>query len=527
LVADPALPKPRRRRMPRLVLLAASVLVAALAGELALRAAGGYRLFVPTLQRLADAGDLDAARQLQLASALVQPFLARWQARADLDPGWIATSPPPLPRPPALDKPAVPQMLWLFHYYLLNEALLRAMWVKGQGLPMFPGLELPDSFTVFAPPRGRLQPRFRYPPSRTLPTGLVTNEFGFRGRELPVDKPPGAVRIAFVGASTTVEAARLPHSAPELIEHWLSLWARARGLEVRFETLNAAREAIQSADIRAIVEDELLPLAVDYVVYYEGANQLQPSALQKHVRVQGEYRLADPPPGLVDVQQEATPEQATLLDRLAETFATAQYLRTALRGRAPLAEPPKPQQQVVLPAGFDGPFPLARAGEVLECGAIGSDLDAIHSALAAQRARLVLCTFCWLAEPGLTVDPVLGHNIHVQLNRAYWPFSQATVRALADLQNRFFAAWAAAHGVDLLDVAADLPRDPLLYIDAIHHTELGVRLKAWVLFAGLTRLLERDLAAGVVPVPDRVRDGVHPNLGPGRVVTRADLDAGR
>lgn len=518
----------RARRRGRLLLLGAGLVVALLLGEAALRLAGGYRL-LPVRLRHGPGPSTDAAAQLAALRETVDPFVAGWQRRRpDLDPAWLATSPPPLPPQPPLDAKdeVLPQVQWLTHYYVLNEVLLRAMWVRGQGLPMFPGLELPASFTVFPPPGGRPEPRFRYPVSRSLPTGLTTNAFGFRGRQLTVDKPPRTVRIGFVGASTTVEAARLPHSAPELIEHWLSLWAAARGLAVRFETLNAAREAVLSPDLRAIAIDELLPLAVDYVVYYEGANQLQPATMQRHVRVEGDYRLAEPPPGLVGTfGAEAGTGEPTWLDRLAAHSAIVRFARTALAGREPLREPDKPPQRVELPQGLAAePFPLLRAGEALELGAIARDLDAIDAAARAARARLVLCTFAWLAHEGLRLDPVLGHNVHVQLNRAYWPFRYSTVRALADLQNRFFAAWAAARGVDLIDVAAGLPAEPCLYIDAIHHTEPGVRLKAWVLFAALTAILARDLEAGTVPVPDEHPDARHPHVGIERELTRAELD---
>ena len=231
---------------------------------------------------------------------VVAPLTQRLYAdRKDIDPAWLRTSPAPVPPPPPLEAPLLPQRDWLLHYYVLNDVLLHAMWVKGQGLPMLPGLQLPERFTTFVPPSGGPQPRYRYPASRTLPTGLRTNAFGFRGRELTAAKPPRTVRIGFVGASTTVEAHGIPFAAPDLIEHWLGLWAARQGLDVRFETLNAAREAVQSSDLAAIVRDELLPLDVDYVVYYEGANQLQPSAMLPHVHVEGAFTLAQPPAGLV------------------------------------------------------------------------------------------------------------------------------------------------------------------------------------------------------------------------------------
>ena len=524
--APAAKPKKRRWRA-KIVLLSISLGIALLFGEAVLRAKDGYGLFSLRLQHVMAGGD--AAGQLAFNREWIDPFVEQLAGeREDLDPDWLATSPAPLPPQPKLDKPLLDQQLWLFHYYLTNEALLRNFWVKGQGLPMFPGLEMPDEFTVFSPPGGKITPRYRYPASRELPSGLTTNAFGFRGRQLEVDKPEKTIRIAFVGASTTVEMAALPHSAPELIEHWLNLWAQTQGLAVRFETLNAAREAIQSHDIRAIVEDELLPLAVDYVVYYEGANQLQPSHLLPHVAIEGEYQLSTPPPGLIGIFDGTESAETTWLDRLSSFSAIARNLRSIGRDSQPLTEPAKPTQTVVLAEGLDqDPFPLERAAELLQLGAIGTDLDAIQRALTSIDAQLVMCTFSWLAYDGLAVDPVFGHNIHVQLNRAYWPFRYETIERLAALQNRFYRAFAQQHGLDVIDIAGLLPRDERLYLDAIHQTELGVRLKAWLLFASLTTIVSRDLESGRVPVPDTNPDASHPNIGTERSLIREQLDGGR
>ncbi|MFO1076235.1 MAG: hypothetical protein U1E73_00750 [Planctomycetota bacterium] len=511
-----------RRRAMKLVLAGVTTLGMLGLGEGVLRLVGGYRLFALRLTP-APRSSGAAAGALAAAHDLVDPFAARWRsARPDIDPDWLAESPPPLPPEPALGLPLLAQRDWLLNYYVLNEVALRTP--LALKLATDPLLKLPEHFTVFTPPGGKPFPHYRYPASRSLPTGLVTNKFGFRGGEVAVDKPARTVRIALVGASTTAEAPQLPHDAPQLIQHWLGFWARREGLDVRFEVLNAAREAIRSHDIRAIVEDEVLPLAIDYLVYYEGANQFQPETLHRHIAVEGEYHIAVPPPGVVGTYDETAGVDATWLDGLSTWSATARYLRTALAGRARLSEPAKPAQHVTLPPELlQGEFPLDRAAGVLELQAIGGDLAAIKAMADAAGAKFVLSTFWWFAQDGMTLDPVLGKNVHVHLNRAYWPFRYAAVRQLADVQNRFFAAWAKANGIDLVDVGGELPQDERLAIDAIHHSELGVRLKAWIFFAALTRIVERDLAARRIPVPDTHPDDHHPNIGPTHTIAPAEL----
>ncbi|HSP97148.1 MAG TPA: hypothetical protein VL049_07870, partial [Candidatus Dormibacteraeota bacterium] len=131
----------------------------------------------------------------------------------------------------------------------------------------------PQPIAVFDSPPGADQVPFRYPANSSLPGGLVTNRFGFRGPDVPIDKPPATIRIAFVGASTTVGLWNLPWSYPELVLHWLNVWATENRLPVRFDGINAGREGIGSGAIVAVTAQEVVPLEPDLVVYYEGANQ--------------------------------------------------------------------------------------------------------------------------------------------------------------------------------------------------------------------------------------------------------------
>ena len=143
--------------------------------------------------------------------------------------------------------------------------------------------QAPGMLFVYSPADGGRAPRYRFLPDATTPLGLVTNSMGWRGPPIDLAKPARVVRIAFVGASTTVNSHFYPYSYPELVGEWLNLWAQARGLDVRFETINAGRESAESTDIEAIVRTELLPFRPDLVVYYEGANQFFLRTVVKNV----------------------------------------------------------------------------------------------------------------------------------------------------------------------------------------------------------------------------------------------------
>jgi hypothetical protein len=47
-----------------------------------------------------------------------------------------------------------------------------------------------------------------------------------------------------------------------------------------------------------------------------------------------------------------------------------------------------------------------------------------------------------------------------------------------------------------------MPRDPDLFVDAIHNTQSGVRLQAWVVLQELLPLVEKKLASGAWPKAD-------------------------
>lgn len=129
---------------------------------------------------------------------------------------------------------------------------------------------------VYEPPDGQSTlPSYRFLRRASYPNGLVTNAFGWRGTELALNKPERTIRLAFVGSSTTVGGHGTP-SYPEFIGVWLNLWSQARGSDIRYEIINAAREGISSDSIAAVVEQEVLPMEPDMVLYYEGANQFWP-----------------------------------------------------------------------------------------------------------------------------------------------------------------------------------------------------------------------------------------------------------
>ena len=475
-------------RLNNILLVCASVVLSLLAAEAIVRALDGYamgalRLNTPT-------------GPARVGADLVE----RIPRAAGVERAWFYGDPPPLP-----NRRPVPEE-WTRLYRSLQD--------KNPGLLDFRAADMfkawnavfagdpctsrhlsgaPGRLFVNDPADGKPSPPYRFLPDATLPSGLVTNQVGWRGA--PIGSPRGleTVRIVFVGASTTVDAHFQPFSWPEFVGHWLNVWADSKRLPVRFEVLNAGREGISSTDIAAIVRTEVLPLRPDLVVYYEGANQ---------------FRLASV---VEDLEKESaggpTPTQA------ASSWLATAARYSAVAGRVQAAvgaatsngagrEPPKPGYRLAWPAGLDERDPdLSYQHLPVSLGAIQRDLDRIRADLSAIGSELALSSYFWLVKDGLVLDPIRHKYVLQQLNIANYPMRYRDLERLAAFQNRVFAKYARTHGLAFIDIAGTTPFEPDLFVDAIHTNPAGSRVRGWVVFNQLLPVIEKRLAEGSWPRP--------------------------
>lgn len=362
----------------------------------------------------------------------------------------------------------------------------------------------PGHLYLYDPPSGEARPPYRFLPDVTSPIGLVTNAYGFRGPPVPVARQPRTVRIAFIGASTTVGNHTYPYSYPEFVGGWLNLWAASRKLGVNFEVLNAGRESITSTDNVAVLRDEVLPLQPDLIVYYEGANQFNLRTLVPEVPYTGSMLLADgercpagPPAG------DTGGSQTSWLSGLLYESALARRVAALLGARSRPdggGEPAKPDYTLVWPRDVDERDPdIARPDLPVNLSTILRDLDTIRETGAAAGVELVLASFIWLVKDGMVLDPIRHRSILDYLNHGYAPFRYRDLERLAAFQNLVFSKYAQAHDLPFIDVARLMPFDPDLYVDAIHNNYAGERLRAWVFLQGLVPVIERRLKSGAWP----------------------------
>ena len=101
---------------------------------------------------------------------------------------------------------------------------------------------------------------------------IVINSFGFRSPEISEDKPPGRLRIAFLGGSTTFcgEASSNEMTWPHLV--WKALHERWPGLDLDY--INAGVPAYRTPTLLQALEKRVARFKPDVIVIYEATNDL-------------------------------------------------------------------------------------------------------------------------------------------------------------------------------------------------------------------------------------------------------------
>jgi hypothetical protein len=336
-------------------------------------------------------------------------------------------------------------------------------------------------FDYFLSPDNSDRPRYRYRPNATLPTGLVTNQIGWRGKPI-VARGPETIRIVFIGASTIAEGGVVPWSAPELIEEWLNRWASERRLRAQFQVLNAGREGAMTPDVAAIVRDEIVPLRPDLVIFYEGALQFDWSSTVPNAG------------NLKSLPRPRYSDQVGWLAEMVQRSSLFAHILTALSDAGisigNVGESEKPKYEIVWPKGLDEKDPdITRKDLPLNLSLILSDLDQIRVELSKAGIEFAISS----------LDPVKGRYIWEVNNRGYWPWTYRDIRHGLDFENQVYSKFASAHGLPFFDVASLIPSEPLLFSDGVHMTQSGVRVKAWAFFREMLPLIEQRLATGAWP----------------------------
>ena len=105
------------------------------------------------------------------------------------------------------------------------------------------------------------------------------NNFGFIGRDFAYAKPPGVIRIAALGASTTADG------YPAMLEEYLN--ARVAAQSNRFEVMNFGLGFWTSAHVLVNFVLNVIDFAPDYIIIHQAANDEHARASEAEFR--GDY----------------------------------------------------------------------------------------------------------------------------------------------------------------------------------------------------------------------------------------------
>jgi len=498
-----------------IALVVSATLICLLLGEASVRVINGYSLLhfrltsdqPPTAQLNADTAQVNAD---SVAWAHVRKYVVSHPVAPTVDKGWFDLDPPQLPEEPVdpelaqryLKYPEIPsQYEWNYSFLLLAVCT---------GSDLVPNA---NRFQVFEPTDGSARPRYRYPRNKTLATGLKTNAFGWRGPQISLNRPPATIRVAFLGASTTVSNHGYPFSYPEYVGNWLNVWARSQHLPLNFEIINAGHEGYNSADISALVRDDLLAVDPDIVVYYEGSNQFWPLdfiELPEGQRPSKPEKTFRSPPWVL-AHFAVARRLEFIVERILESGGEPQKPVTTL-------EWPKALNEFNPDITNPKKLPLRLPQILSDLLEIKRNLDSIHSTFA-------ISSFIWLAYDGMRLDLPHQQPIYSYLNDTWWPYRYSEIRRMADFQNRVFKNFAVNNRLPFFDIAHVFPQDSELFSDAIHMLEPGIKLQAWLVMQQLMPILQERIANGTLPRPlGQPALAVQPDfMRPAKTVTRAEL----
>src|SRR5438067_7306231 len=119
------------------------------------------------------------------------------------------------------------------------------------------------------------------------------NNLGFVGRDFAYAKPPGVIRIAALGASTTADG------YPAMLEEYLN--ARVAAQSNRFEVMNFGQGFWTSAHVLVNFVLNVIDFAPDYIIIHQAANDQHARASEAEFRGDySHYLKVFQPPRIID-----------------------------------------------------------------------------------------------------------------------------------------------------------------------------------------------------------------------------------
>jgi GDSL-like lipase/acylhydrolase family protein len=287
----------------------------------------------------------------------------------------------------------------------------------------------------------------RIPEPGSVAGPIAVNSRGFRGPELEQPKPPGRIRVAFLGGSTTfcAEASSFEAGWPSLVVAGM----RADAPDLDFDLVNASAGGFTLEQLLVNLEHRVAPLQPDVIVVYEATNDL----------VVDTRRLAIAA-GLYEAEEG---EDSALGEYWLTWFLLEKNVRQALRARR--AREPLAFEPAELSRGFE------------------QRLTRLVQAAQARSSVVVLPTFAIQLRAEQAPE---AQRRAAASALFYMPFlTPAGLLAGYGEYNRVIRAVAAGTGVVLVEGEQEIPGDAEHFADSVHFRDPGNALQARRVLAGL------------------------------------------
>jgi lysophospholipase L1-like esterase len=308
------------------------------------------------------------------------------------------------------------------------------------------------------------QLKVRIPRAGAKAGPISINSLGFRGAEISRDKPPGTIRLAFLGGSTTYCAEVSSDAAawPAIVTDRL----QKQFPNVKFDYVNAGVPGYGVGQMSLTLDKRVAQLRPDVIVIYEATNDLSANSFQLATE-QGVIRERP------DMQR-LWLSKYSLLVRLVE-------LNLEIRARQANVDNIDGKIRLDLPR-------LVRPFE--------SDLEELVSRAKTTSPVVAVATFATQYRRDQSRNRQLDA---AQTSLYYMPYM--TVNGLLDsfdAYNRTIVQVADREGVILIGGELEIPGDRGHFTDSVHFTDAGSRAMADRVFkalansAALRTLVDRE-----------------------------------
>jgi len=276
---------------------------------------------------------------------------------------------------------------------------------------------------------------------------IKINSLGFRGDEFVRQKPPGTVRVACLGASTTFCAEVSSNAAtwPARLQEKL----RQAYPGVNIEVVNAAVGGYVAEDNLKNLQHRVLPLEPDLVIYYEANNEIV-----------HDTQLLAARDGLIRADGARQSPFVATMSKYSLTFDLA-YKNLAIAARSR--------------AAADGQKVLDRVPRDLPDRFVGV-LDRMHSDLAAKDVPFLLSTF--IVKYRRDQDRATQvRNADVAFYYMPWMSIDGMLDAM-DVYNQAILDYGARAHVPVVDDRDAIPPDADHFSDCMHLLDPGAEAMA-------------------------------------------------